>query len=80
MIFFSFILIFHIFLFLQIGLNGKGLESTVDALIGIDGFFRDTMQKTINYAADKVPRGNDIMQNMFPTLWDNIKMQQVFYI
>uniref|UniRef100_A0A8C1M594 Apolipoprotein Bb, tandem duplicate 1 n=2 Tax=Cyprinus carpio TaxID=7962 RepID=A0A8C1M594_CYPCA len=60
----------------EIGLNGKGLEPTVDALIGIDGFFRDTMQKTINYAADKVPRGNDIMQSMFPTLWDNIKMQQ----
>uniref|UniRef100_A0A8C1HQV8 Apolipoprotein Bb, tandem duplicate 1 n=1 Tax=Cyprinus carpio carpio TaxID=630221 RepID=A0A8C1HQV8_CYPCA len=60
----------------EIGLNGKGLEPTVDALIGIDGFFHDTMQKTINYAADKVPRGNDIMQRMFPTLWDNIKMQQ----
>ncbi|XP_067240099.1 apolipoprotein B-100-like isoform X2 [Chanodichthys erythropterus] len=60
----------------EIGLNGKGLEPTVDALIGIDGFFRDTMQKTINYAADKVPRGNDIMQSMFPSLWDNIKMQK----
>ncbi|XP_067240096.1 apolipoprotein B-100-like [Chanodichthys erythropterus] len=60
----------------EIGLNGKGLEPTVDALIGIDGFFRDTMQKTINYAADKVPRGNDIMQRMFPSLWDNIKMQK----
>ncbi|XP_026088611.1 apolipoprotein B-100-like [Carassius auratus] len=60
----------------EIGLNGKGLEPTVDALIGIDGFFHDTMQKTINYAADKVPRGNDIMQSMFPTLWDNIKMQK----
>ncbi|KAK9956583.1 hypothetical protein ABG768_014308 [Culter alburnus] len=60
----------------EIGLNGKGLEPTVDALIGIDGFFRDTMQKTINYAADKVPRGNDIMQRMFPSLWNNIKMQK----
>ncbi|XP_048062837.1 apolipoprotein B-100-like [Megalobrama amblycephala] len=60
----------------EIGLNGKGLEPTVDALIGIDGFFRDTMQKTINYAADKVPCGNDIMQSMFPSLWDNIKMQK----
>ncbi len=38
------------------------------------------MQKTINYAADKVPRGNDIMQNMFPTLWDNIKLQAGIYI
>ncbi|ROL43503.1 Apolipoprotein B-100 [Anabarilius grahami] len=60
----------------EIGLNGNGLEPTVDALIGIDGFFRDTMQKTINYAADKVPRGNDIMQSMFPSLWNNIKMQK----
>ncbi|XP_050993857.1 apolipoprotein Bb, tandem duplicate 1 [Labeo rohita] len=60
----------------EIGLNGKGLEPTVDALIGIDGFFHDTVQKTINYAADKVPGGNDIMQSMFPTLWENIKMQQ----
>ncbi|XP_026146609.1 LOW QUALITY PROTEIN: apolipoprotein Bb, tandem duplicate 1 [Carassius auratus] len=60
----------------EIGLNGKGLEPTVDALMGIDGFFHDTMQKTINYAADKVPRGNDIMQRMFPALWNNIKMQQ----
>lgn len=56
------------------------MEPTVDALIGIDGFFRDTMQKTINYAADKVPRGNDIMQSMFPGLWGNIKMQKVFQI
>uniref|UniRef100_A0A671N175 Apolipoprotein B-100-like n=1 Tax=Sinocyclocheilus anshuiensis TaxID=1608454 RepID=A0A671N175_9TELE len=66
---------YHVDMF-EIGLNGKGLEPTVDALIGIDGFFRDTMQKTINYAADKVPRSNDILQSMFPTLWDNIKMQQ----
>lgn len=61
-------------------MNGKGLEPTVDALIGIDGFFRDTMQKTINYAADKVPSVNEIMQSMFPSLWDNIKMQKVFQI
>ncbi|XP_067273720.1 apolipoprotein B-100-like [Pseudorasbora parva] len=60
----------------EIGLNGKGLEPTVDALIGIDGFFRDTMQKTINYAVDRVPSGDDIMQRMFPRLWDNIKMQK----
>ncbi|TRY99586.1 hypothetical protein DNTS_007902 [Danionella cerebrum] len=60
----------------EIGLNGKGLEPTVDALIGIDGFFRDTMQKTINFAADKVPSGNEIMQRTFPTLWKNIKLQE----
>lgn len=52
----------------------------VDALIGIDGFFRDTMQKTINYAADRVFKGNDIMQRMFPSLWNNIKTQKVFQI
>ncbi|KAK7132946.1 hypothetical protein R3I94_014989 [Phoxinus phoxinus] len=62
----------------EIGLNGKGLEPTVDALIGIDGFFRDTMQKTIRYAADSVFSGNDdIMQRMFPSLWDKIKTQEV---
>jgi len=61
-------------------LNGKGLEPTVDALIGIDGFFRDTMQKTFNYAADSVFSGNDVMQRMFPSLWNNIKTQQVFQI
>ncbi|KAG1964004.1 apolipoprotein B-100 [Pimephales promelas] len=61
----------------EIGLNGKGLEPTVDALIGIDGFFRDTMQKTFNYAADGVFSGNDVMQRMFPSLWNNIKTQQV---
>ncbi|XP_077076182.1 apolipoprotein Bb, tandem duplicate 1 [Siphateles boraxobius] len=61
----------------EIGLNGKGLEPTVDALIGIDGFFRDTMLKTINYAADSVFNGNDIMQRMFPSLWNNIKTQKV---
>nr|XP_055042552.1 LOW QUALITY PROTEIN: apolipoprotein Bb, tandem duplicate 1 [Misgurnus anguillicaudatus] len=60
----------------EIGLNGKGLEPTVDALIGIDGFFRDTMQKTINYAADKMPKGNEILESMFPNLWNNIKMEQ----
>ncbi|XP_051510342.1 apolipoprotein B-100-like [Myxocyprinus asiaticus] len=61
---------------IEIGMNGKGLEPTIDALIGIDGFFRDTMQKTINYAADKMPRGNEVLENMFPQLWNNIKMKQ----
>ncbi|XP_065112864.1 apolipoprotein Bb, tandem duplicate 1 [Paramisgurnus dabryanus] len=60
----------------EIGLNGKGLEPTVDALIGIDGFFRDTMQKTINYAADKMPKGNEILESMFPNLWNGIKMEE----
>ncbi|XP_051954733.1 apolipoprotein Bb, tandem duplicate 1 [Xyrauchen texanus] len=62
---------------IEVGMNGKGLEPTIDALIGIDGFFRDTMQKTINYAADKMPRGNEVLENMFPHLWNNIKMKQV---
>ncbi|KAA0708532.1 Apolipoprotein B-100 [Triplophysa tibetana] len=60
----------------EIGLNGKGLEPTIDALIGIDGFFRDTMQKTINYAADKMPKGNEILESMFPKLWNEFKMTQ----
>ncbi|KAI7799465.1 apolipoprotein Bb, tandem duplicate 1 [Triplophysa rosa] len=60
----------------EIGFNGKGLEPTIDALIGIDGFFRDTMQKTINYAADKMPKGNEILESMFPKLWNEIKMKQ----
>lgn len=59
-------------------MNGKGLEPTIDALIGIDGFFRDTMQKTVNYAADKLPNANEILESMFPSLWNEIKMKQVF--
>lgn len=36
------------------------------------------MQKTINYAADKMPKGNEILESMFPKLWNEIKMTQVF--
>ncbi|XP_034555340.1 apolipoprotein B-100-like [Notolabrus celidotus] len=39
----------------EIGMEGKGLEPTIDALFGKNGFFPDTLSKTLYWADDKMP-------------------------
>uniref|UniRef100_A0A3Q3W5I2 Vitellogenin domain-containing protein n=1 Tax=Mola mola TaxID=94237 RepID=A0A3Q3W5I2_MOLML len=39
----------------EIGIQGKGFEPTVDALFGKNGFFPDTLSKTLYWAMDKIP-------------------------
>ncbi|XP_032399523.1 apolipoprotein B-100 [Etheostoma spectabile] len=54
---------------MEVVMEGKGFEPTVDALFGENGFFPDTALKTMYFASDKMPlRVNEILQNMLPTL------------
>lgn len=63
---------------LQIGMEGKGFEPTVEALFGKDGFFPDTALKTMYFVSDHMPlRLNEILQNMVPNLKRNKKRAQV---
>lgn len=39
----------------QIGMEGKGFEPTVDALFGSNGFFPDTVMKTMYFVSDNMP-------------------------
>lgn len=36
-------------------MEGKGFEPTVDALFGTNGFFPDTVLKTMFFVADNIP-------------------------
>ncbi|CAK6961810.1 apolipoprotein Bb%2C tandem duplicate 1 [Scomber scombrus] len=54
---------------MEIGMEGKGFEPTVDALFGENGFFPDTALKTMYFVSDNMPlRVNEILQNMLPAL------------
>ncbi|MCJ8743825.1 hypothetical protein PDJAM_G00098620, partial [Pangasius djambal] len=60
----------------EVGMEGKGLEPTVEALFGPNGFFPDTVMKTIYYATDKMPsQVNEILKTMIPALNDRKKRQ-----
>uniref|UniRef100_A0A7N6AZ36 Vitellogenin domain-containing protein n=1 Tax=Anabas testudineus TaxID=64144 RepID=A0A7N6AZ36_ANATE len=39
----------------EVGMDGKGFEPTIDALFGKNGFFPDTVSKTLYWAEDKMP-------------------------
>uniref|UniRef100_A0A3Q3VRN1 Vitellogenin domain-containing protein n=1 Tax=Mola mola TaxID=94237 RepID=A0A3Q3VRN1_MOLML len=63
---------------MEIGMEGKGFEPTVEALFGKDGFFPDTVLKTMYFVSDHMPlRLNEILQNMVPNLKRNKKRAQV---
>ncbi|KAM9339237.1 apolipoprotein B-100-like [Symphorus nematophorus] len=62
---------------MEIGMEGKGFEPTVDALFGENGFFPDTALKTMYFVSENMPlRVNEILQNMLPALKrDRMKRQ-----
>ncbi|XP_034755326.1 apolipoprotein Bb, tandem duplicate 1 [Etheostoma cragini] len=62
---------------MEIGMEGKGFEPTVEALFGKNGFFPDTALKTMYFFSDNMPlRVNEILQNMLPALKnDRMKRQ-----
>ncbi|KAF0023648.1 hypothetical protein F2P81_024278 [Scophthalmus maximus] len=62
---------------MEIGMEGKGFEPTVEALFGENGFFPDTALKTMYFVSDNMPlRLNEIMQTMLPALKkDRMKRQ-----
>ncbi|KAM3603273.1 uncharacterized protein V6R79_019676 [Siganus canaliculatus] len=54
---------------MEIGMEGKGFEPTVEALFGANGFFPDTVLKTMYFVSDNMPlRVNEILKNMLPAL------------
>ncbi|KAM8832924.1 apolipoprotein Bb, tandem duplicate 1 [Spinachia spinachia] len=54
---------------MEIGMEGKGFEPTVDALFGKNGFFPSTALKTMYFVSDNMPlRINEILQNIVPGL------------
>lgn len=46
---------FPIVILQQLGIQGKGFEPTVEALFGKNGFFPDTVSKTLYWTLDKLP-------------------------
>uniref|UniRef100_A0A8P4GC27 Vitellogenin domain-containing protein n=1 Tax=Dicentrarchus labrax TaxID=13489 RepID=A0A8P4GC27_DICLA len=62
---------------MEVGMEGKGFEPTVEALFGKNGFFPDTTLKTMYFVSDNMPlRVNEILQNMLPSLKkDRMKRQ-----
>uniref|UniRef100_A0A3P8TSZ4 Vitellogenin domain-containing protein n=1 Tax=Amphiprion percula TaxID=161767 RepID=A0A3P8TSZ4_AMPPE len=54
---------------MEIGMEGKGFEPTVDALFGENGFFPDTALKTMYFVSDNMPqRVNEILRDLIPSL------------
>ncbi|XP_064781714.1 apolipoprotein B-100-like [Oncorhynchus masou masou] len=54
---------------LEVGMEGKGLEPTVEALFGENGFFPDTVLKIVYFVSDKMSlQLNDVMKRMVPAL------------
>ncbi|XP_054474008.1 apolipoprotein Bb, tandem duplicate 1 [Anoplopoma fimbria] len=54
---------------MEVGMEGKGFEPTIDALFGKNGFFPDTALKTMYFVSENMPlRVNEILQNMLPAL------------
>lgn len=64
---------------LEVGMEGKGFEPTIEALFGENGFFPDTISKAIYWAEEKmpskvkqflnnwiVPQGNERMKRQVP--------------
>ncbi|XP_041660840.1 apolipoprotein B-100-like [Cheilinus undulatus] len=62
---------------MEIGMQGKGFEPTIDALFGEDGFFPDTVLKTMYFVSDNMPtKINEILRNVMPALKrDRMKRQ-----
>uniref|UniRef100_A0A3Q0RYV0 Apolipoprotein Bb, tandem duplicate 1 n=1 Tax=Amphilophus citrinellus TaxID=61819 RepID=A0A3Q0RYV0_AMPCI len=63
---------------MEIGMEGKGFEPSVEALFGENGFFPDTAMKTMYFVSDNMPETiREILQNMMPTLKRNGINRQV---
>nr|XP_046147115.1 apolipoprotein B-100-like [Oncorhynchus gorbuscha] len=62
---------------MEVGMEGKGLEPTVEALFGENGFFPDTVLKIVYFVSDKMPlQVNEVMKRMMPALKkDRMKRQ-----
>ncbi|XP_042338498.1 apolipoprotein B-100-like, partial [Plectropomus leopardus] len=62
---------------MEIGMEGKGFEPTIEALFGKNGFFPDTALKTMYFVSDNMPlKVNEILQNILPALKNNRMKRQ----
>ncbi|KAM9840238.1 apolipoprotein B-100-like [Aulostomus maculatus] len=62
---------------MEIGMEGTGFEPTVEALFGDNGFFPDTVLKTMYFVSDNMPfKLKDVLQNIVPALRNNRVMKQ----
>ncbi|KAL0965051.1 hypothetical protein UPYG_G00276130 [Umbra pygmaea] len=53
----------------EVGLEGKGLEPTVEALFGKNGFFPDTVLRSIYFISDLIPvQVEDVFHTIIPVL------------
>lgn len=61
----------------QFGMEGKGFEPTVEALFGENGFFPDTILKTMYFVSDNMPDSvRELLQTFMPALnKDRMKRQ-----
>ncbi|XP_070704853.1 apolipoprotein Bb, tandem duplicate 1 [Pempheris klunzingeri] len=62
---------------MEVGMEGKGFEPTVDALFGENGFFPDSALKTMYFVSDYMPvRVKQVLQNIMPAMKkDRMKRQ-----
>lgn len=61
-------------------MEGKGFEPTVEALFGTNGFFPDTVMKTMYFVSDNVPATiSSTMERIIPALRrDRIRVKRFF--
>uniref|UniRef100_A0AAZ3PZI9 Vitellogenin domain-containing protein n=1 Tax=Oncorhynchus tshawytscha TaxID=74940 RepID=A0AAZ3PZI9_ONCTS len=58
---------------MEVGMEGKGLEPTVEALFGENGFFPDTVLKIVYFVSDKMPlQVNEASQNIVREIGRNL--------
>uniref|UniRef100_A0A3B1IGJ9 Apolipoprotein B n=1 Tax=Astyanax mexicanus TaxID=7994 RepID=A0A3B1IGJ9_ASTMX len=63
---------------LEIGLEGEGLEPTIDALFGENGFFPDVISRALYWANDKVPhQAKQVLEKWTGPLKDNRMKREV---
>ncbi|KAK0137819.1 Apolipoprotein B-100 [Merluccius polli] len=59
---------------MEIGMEGKGFEPTVEALFGENGFFPNTALKTMYFVSDNMPiRATEMLKKMLPPLKNDRK-------
>ncbi|XP_056436794.1 apolipoprotein Bb, tandem duplicate 1 [Gadus chalcogrammus] len=62
---------------MEIGMEGKGFEPTVEALFGENGFFPDTALRTMYFVSDNMPIGTtEMLRKMLPALRKDRKKRQ----
>ncbi|XP_015802906.3 apolipoprotein Bb, tandem duplicate 1 [Nothobranchius furzeri] len=62
---------------MEVGMEGKGFEETIEALFGENGFFPDTTMKTTYFVSDNMPQTvNEILETIVPGLKKNRMRRQ----